>query len=89
MVWPNAMNMTSLQRGTGHFTQLRSESSSYLLHAEIKPPTQKESQRSTIPVSNFCGNLFDTCLAGLQEVHRAFNTQTLKIRHRRFPKYVL
>ena len=59
-----------------------SGSSSYLLHSEIEPPSQKESQRSTVHVPDFCGNVVDTCLAGLQEMHRAFNTQTLEIRHR-------
>ena len=43
-----------------------SESSSYLLHSEIEPPSQKKPQRSTVHVPDLCGNLFDTCLAGLQ-----------------------
>ena len=66
-----------------------SKSSSYLPHSEIEPPSQKESQRSTVLVPDFCGNLFDTCLAGLQQMHRAFNAQTLEIGHRRFPKDAL
>jgi hypothetical protein len=53
-------------------------SSSYLLHSEIEPPSQKESQRSTVHVPDFCGNLFDTCLAGLQEMYPAFNAETLR-----------
>lgn len=68
---------------------LRSESSSYLLHSEIETPSQKKSQRSTVLVPDFCGDLFDACVAGFQEMHRAFNSQTLKIRHRRFPKDAL
>jgi hypothetical protein len=55
----------------------------------MEPPSQKESQRSTILVPDFCGNLFDALLAGLQKMHRAFNAQTLEIRHRRFPKDTL
>ena len=66
-----------------------SGSSSYLLHSEIEPPPQKESQRSTVHVPDFCGNVVDTCLAGLQEMHRAFNAQTLEIRHRGLPKDAL
>jgi hypothetical protein len=58
---------------------LRSESSSYLLYSEIEPPSQKESQRPTVHVPDFCGYLVDTCLAGLQEMHRAFSAQTLEI----------
>jgi hypothetical protein len=45
---------------------LRSRSSPYLLHSEIEPPSQKKSQRSTVHVPDFCGNLFDTRIAGLQ-----------------------
>src|ERR1700761_3012322 len=66
-----------------------SESSSYLLHSEIEPPPQKKSQRSTVFVPDFCGDLFDTRLTGLQEMYRAFHSQTLEIRHRRFPKDTL
>jgi hypothetical protein len=29
-------------------------------------------------VPDFCGNLFDTYVAGLQEMYRAFNAQTLR-----------
>jgi hypothetical protein len=50
--------------------------------AQFEPPSQKKSQRSTIFIPDLCGYLFDTCLAGLQEMHRAFNAQTLDIRHR-------
>src|SRR5580698_7099450 len=64
---------TSIQKGSRRCTSLRLESSSYLLHSEIEPPSQQESQRSTVLVSDLCGNLFDTCLAGLQEMHRPFN----------------
>jgi hypothetical protein len=56
-----------------------SGSSSYLLHSEIETLPQKESQRSTVLIAYFCSDLFDTCVAGLQEMHRAFNAQTLKI----------
>src|ERR1700739_2315750 len=73
---------TSLHKPQGE----DSEGSSYLLHSEIEPPSQKKPQRSTVHVPDLCGNLFDTCLAGLQEMHRAFNAQTLEIRHRRFPQ---
>src|SRR5580692_9755678 len=68
---------------------MRSRSSSYLLHSEIESPSQKKPQRSTVLVPDFCGNLFDTCLAGLQKMHRALNAQTLEIRHGRFPKDTL
>jgi len=56
-----------------------SSSSSNLLHTELEPPSQKESQRPTVRVPDLCGNLIDTCLAGLQEMHCSFNTQTLEI----------
>src|SRR5579863_443983 len=58
---------------------LRSGSSSYLFHSKIESPSQKKSQRSTVRVPNLCGNLIDTGLAGLQEMHGAFNAQTLEI----------
>src|SRR5580658_9148072 len=69
--------------------QICSRSSSYLLHTNIEPPSQKKPQRSTFLVPDFCGNLFDTCLAGLQKMHGALNAQTLEIRHWRFPKDAL
>jgi hypothetical protein len=66
-----------------------SGSSSNLFQSKIEPPSQKESQRSTVSVPDLCSNLIDTCLAGLQEMHGAFNAQTLEIRHWRFPQDVL
>ena len=65
---------------------LRPGGPSYLLHSEIESASQKESQRSTVHVPDFGGDVFDTCLAGFEEMHRTFNAQALKIRHRRFPK---
>src|ERR1700733_3232822 len=71
------------------YRQRRSGSSSNFLHSEIEPPPQKESQGSAVHVPDLRGNLFNTCLGGFQEMHRAFNAQALEIRHRSFPKDTL
>ena len=71
------------------YASLRSGISSYLPHSEIEPPSKKESQRSPVLVPNFCSDFLDTCLAGLQEMDRPFNAQTLEIRHRGLSKNAL
>src|ERR1700679_649485 len=68
---------------------MHSGTSPYLFYSEIDPPSQEEPQRSTVLVPDFCGNLFDTCVACLQEMYSAFNPQALKIRHWRFPEDAL
>jgi len=52
---------------------------------------RRRRSRSVPPfhVPDLRGNLFHTCFAGLQQMHSAFNAQTLEIRHRRFPKDAL
>lgn len=53
--------------------KIHSGTFSNLFYSEIDPSSQQEPQRSTVLVSDFRGNLIDTCVAGLQEMHGAFN----------------
>ena len=65
---------------------------SSILSANLPDPitqvtSQERSQGDAISVANTFGNLIDALIAGLQEMDRAFDPQTLKIRQRRLPQY--
>ena len=69
-----------IQGGVSSISLATLRGSSYVLDSEIESASQKQSQRCAVGVPDLCGNLFDTCVAGLLEMHRAFYAQTLEVR---------